>query len=937
MEFKSENTVLVVNDTPDQLHLMEVQLRKAGYHVITARDGQEGFATAQRERPLLVISDVTMPKASGIDLCRSIRKDANISDTPILLISALRTDSASAIEGLQAGADEYLEAPYDSMRLIAKVARLIERARLEVHYRDLVEQASDIIYTHDMEGRLTSINAAGARFLGRPQEKLIGMHFGEALQLDNPDVLQLGDRYADAPHQSGALQQQAEATDGAGRRRCLDFSPSLIHNRKGEAVGVRGVARDITERRDAEKALRQSQQQYEELVNSVNCIVWEADALSLKFTFVNRQAEQILGYPVEQWLSDPNFWADHILPDDRDWAVAYCLDAIKQQRPHQFEYRMITADGRVVWMRDVVTVVIEQGRVKTLRGILIDITERKRAEEALREAELLAINEYERLLDRIASLAQTFGAARDLTTIFRALRDFADVSVPCNGIFVSLYDAERNLRTAVYVWSEGEEIEASSLPSLPMTDSPHSRAVATNKIIMTNDFQSTIEGQPTVSIGNQKNPRTPRSSLVVPMTVMGRTLGAIEVQSPASAAFKDTHATALRMAANLAAVAIENVRLFERERQRVEREAEAEKMRSLGQLAAGVAHDFNNSLAAILGRTQLLLRNVTDEKQQRSLQVIETASLDAAETVRRIQTFARRAPGEQLSFISVAKLISDAIQLTRTRWEDDARAHGLRYDIGFTPAYEGRDEIEASPSEMREVLVNLIFNALDAMPDGGRIDITELKNDGFIVIEVRDTGRGVAPALRERIFEPFFTTKGPQGSGLGLAVSYGIIHRHTGTIEVDSEIGQGTTFTIRLPHTRGVSAPVARKKEIDLPTRRVLVVDDETVVREVLVDMLKELKQQVSDVGSAAEALEALRATDFDLMITDLSMPAMDGLTLAAEARKLSPELRIALATGYGQSIPGDPVDSALVDSIVNKPFQLSDLETLLCRHEQKV
>ncbi|HVF51385.1 MAG TPA: ATP-binding protein, partial [Pyrinomonadaceae bacterium] len=427
--------------------------------------------------------------------------------------------------------------------------------------------------------------------------------------------------------------------------------------------------------------------------------------------------------------------------------------------------------------------------------------------------------EYEKLLDRLASVAQAFGTARELKTIFRALRAFAVASTPSMGIFISLYDQERNERTAVYASSEGEEVDLSTLPPMPMTDSPHSRAVLTNQIIITDDLEQAVVNQSHVYVAAEVDPRRPLSSLVTPMTFMGRTLGAVEVQSPHPAAFTQADATAMRMAANLAAVAIENVRLLERELDRAEREAESEKMRSLGQLAAGVAHDFNNALAAILGRTQLLLRSVKDEKQRRNLEVIETASLDAAETVRRIQTFARRAPGEQLDTVSVARLITDAMQLTRTRWEDDARAHGLHYDINFTRDFEGSDEISASPSEVREVLVNLIFNALDAMPAGGRIDMRETKRDAYVVVEVSDTGHGVPEGLRDRIFEPFFTTKGPQGSGLGLAVSYGIIHRHEGTIEVVSEAGSGSTFNIKLPVAKGASkASIAETEQPPVET-----------------------------------------------------------------------------------------------------------------------
>ncbi|MDQ1522827.1 MAG: hypothetical protein QOE47_751, partial [Pyrinomonadaceae bacterium] len=246
-------------------------------------------------------------------------------------------------------------------------------------------------------------------------------------------------------------------------------------------------------------------------------------------------------------------------------------------------------------------------------------------------------------------------------------------------------------------------------------------------------------------------------------------------------------------------------------RARFEREAESEKMRSLGQLSAGVAHNFNNALAAVLGRTQLLLRSVTDERHRRSLEVIETATQDAAEIVRRIQTFARRATPAQFNKVSLAALVTDAVQLTRTSWEDDAHVHGLRYEVTFTNEAGADDLVEANATEVREVFVNLIFNALDAMPAGGRIELREERRGAWLVVEVRDTGEGIPPEFHDRIFEPFFTTKGSQGSGLGLAVSYGIIKRHGGTIEARNATATattaadgGTVFTIKFPHRQAL-------------------------------------------------------------------------------------------------------------------------------------
>ena len=484
-ETSPPDLILVVNDAPDQLALAAAVLRQAGYHVVEAADGREALQLARRMRPALIISDVVMPYGDGLELTRAVRADSELARTPILLLSAQRKDATAAIEGLAAGADDYLEAPYDPLRLVAQTARLLERTRTEAHYRAIIESAHDAIYTLDLAGRYTSINRAGELLTGYTREELRAMDWRAIVA---PEHLALTEQMI-ARKLAGREEitfYEVEVMTKTGERVPVEVSSQLI--REGErAVGVLGIARDITERRRAER--------------------------------------------------------------------------------------------------------------------------------------------------------------------------------------------ER-------------------------------RAMA-------------------------------------------------------------------------------------------EQQAELEKMRSLGQLSAGVAHNFNNVLAAILGRTQLLLRATTDERQRRNLAVIETAALDAAEIVRRIQTFSRRAPAEKFQVVSLTQLLADAIQLTRTRWADEAHARGLSYDVRLDSDCAGHDRLAASPSELREVFVNLLLNSLEAMPTGGHIHCRVRCTDEQLTAEIEDTGPGIAPELIARIFEPFFTTKGAQGTGLGLAVSYGIVKRHGGEIEVNSTPGAGTTFTLR--------------------------------------------------------------------------------------------------------------------------------------------
>lgn len=300
-----DDSVLIVNDLPEQLGLMDSLLSKAGYFVLTAGDGLEGFEVAKRERPDLVISDVSMPRLSGIELCRLMREDAELRSIPILLASAHHKDTESMVEGLRSGADDYLEMPFDSTRLIAKVSRLLERSKIEANYRNLVEQASDIIFTQDMEGRLTSINAAGANFLGVQQaearSELIGTFFADAFGIDPHDSALV--ESLKQFEQPGSAPFQFLARDASGRERWLEVGTSPIRDRLGDTIGIRGVARDITDRKHIEIALRDSEERYKLLFESTPQPILVYDEQTLALLAVNEAAVTTYGYTREEFLS----------------------------------------------------------------------------------------------------------------------------------------------------------------------------------------------------------------------------------------------------------------------------------------------------------------------------------------------------------------------------------------------------------------------------------------------------------------------------------------------------------------------------------------------------------------------------------------------------------------------------------------------------------
>ena len=360
-----------------------------------------------------------------------------------------------------------------------------------------------------------------------------------------------------------------------------------------------------------------------------------------------------------------------------------------------------------------------------------------------------------------------------------------------------------------------------------------------------------------------------------------------------------------------------------------ERAARADKLRALGQLASGVAHDFNNSLAAILGRAQLLRRQLNDQALVRNLDIIQTAAEDAAATVRRIQTFARKSPVKEFEMLDVRSLLHDAVEITRTRWENEARLRGLEYDVRLE-APAGINTF-GSASELREVFVNLIVNAVDAMPRGGKIDINCKQSENRLQLEFSDNGTGMPEDVCQKIFEPFFSTKGAHGTGLGLSVSYSIIERHDGSIKVASEPGVGTIFTIDLPAVFPEATSSEAVEIIDeMPSLKILVIDDELSVRETLAEMLVAVEHEVELAESGHQAIEKLSSGDFDLVFTDLAMPEMDGWETARVIRKHWPDIRIVMVTGYGPTTQPPVGEENLIDGIIGKPFDFAQVGSTL-------
>ena len=376
--------------------------------------------------------------------------------------------------------------------------------------------------------------------------------------------------------------------------------------------------------------------------------------------------------------------------------------------------------------------------------------------------------------------------------------------------------------------------------------------------------------------------------------------------------------------------------IAEQERIR-EQFSQIEKLSALGELASGVAHDFNNTLAGILGRAQLLTRTNDPEKIRRGLEIIIKAAEDGANTVKRIQDFARQRKDYDFQLVAVDQILIDVSEITRPRWKDSAEASNIH--IGLALEIRSKAHVMGDESELRDVLVNMVFNAIDAMPHGGQLTLRVEAIDDKVEITVVDSGTGMSADVRSRIFDPFFTTKGKAGMGLGMAVSFGIIRRHEGTIHVESEVDKGTTFRIVLPTVEASSEErsvevnrrldAAEDREVIVPTMEsdayqptILVVDDEEPVRELLRDILETQGCRVYLAPGGREALALFDARKFDGIFTDVGMPGMSGWELAQAIRGQNQQIPIAVVTGWGEAVGSSKQKEAGVNWVVTKPFK---------------
>jgi signal transduction histidine kinase/ActR/RegA family two-component response regulator len=432
-----------------------------------------------------------------------------------------------------------------------------------------------------------------------------------------------------------------------------------------------------------------------------------------------------------------------------------------------------------------------------------------------------------------------------------------------------------------------------------------------------------------------------KSEAAFPLKVRNQIFGVLNIESEELQGFDEENLKVLSSFASQMSVSIENAQLFSNLKQTLQelklaqdQIVQAEKLRAMGEMASGVAHDFNNVLAVVLGNIQLLLYQMdrlSPEEIREGLRVIERSSKDGAETVRRIQEFTGLRRDKEFISLSLNEIVTEVANITQPRWKGQTQKKGIQVELltqlGDIPLIMG------NPSELREVLTNIIFNAVDAMPEGGKLTIaTQPQTEDWVEVRMVDTGMGMTEEVKKRVFDPFFTTKGVKNSGLGLSVSYGIIKRHGGEILIESEPGKGTTFILHLPTGYGEEGTVVREVTSIKESRqaRILVIDDDDSVRDILSRMLKTKGHQVAVASNGEEGIERFKSEPFDIVFTDLGMPRLSGWEVGKAIKGINPKVPIAMITGWGVELDRKKMSESGIDLIISKPFNFDQVTHLV-------
>ncbi|HTV87445.1 MAG TPA: response regulator [Stellaceae bacterium] len=957
--------LLTVDDSDTYLQALAEALRGAGYEIVSARTGEQALQLLAVQPVDCILLDLQMPGIGGEETCRRIKAAPTLRDTPIVMLTSLE-DREAMIRGLGAGADDYIAKSSDFEVVRARVLAQLRRKQFEDESRfvreellrreleateaqaarqvaetraalaeeqkirtqmeraaALLEAAPDPVVIVDEAARITMVNARTEDVFGYPRGELLG----QPIELLIPLRLRTEfDAAVAEPPAARELELLARRKDGSEFPAAVSLSPLTAP----EGTLTIGTIRDVTERKQFEQALRASETRYRQLFETSLDLIVVTDTKGT-FVGVSPSVTALLGYDADALLGRSA--AEIIHPDDLDNTRNEMRKARRSGIAQNFECRYIGEQGQSVtlWWKGNW---FETNRQYVFMGR--DITERALAEQRI-QVQLQHLH----LLDHIT---RAIGERQDLRSIFqvvvRTLEDSLPIDFGC-------------------IWVCDPAADALQLACMSAKSGAPTLTEDTALGVDNNGLRCCIAGQLVYepSIGELRFPfpqllaRSGFGSLVLaPLRLENRVFGVLAAARRADHAFTSTECEFLRQLSEHVALAAQQAQLYgalhqayDDLRQTQEAMLQEERLRALGQMASGIAHDINNALSPVSIYTESLLEDEPNlsGRARGHLQTIQRAVEDVTETVARMREFYRqREPQLDLVPVELNRMAEQVLDLTRARWSDMPQQRGVTIRA-LTELAADLPQIMGVESEIREALTNLVLNAVDAMPQGGmltlRTTLAAAAESRAVVLAVSDSGIGMDEETRQRCLEPFFTTKGERGTGLGLAMVFGMVRRHGADIEIDSAPDAGTTVRLIFP---AVSAAAAARigEPIAVPTiagLRLLLIDDDPILLKSLCDALEGDGHMVVAANGGDKGVATLRASldrgeYFAAVITDLGMPHVDGRRVAAAVKASSPGTPVILLTGWGRQLiaEGDPPPH--VDRVLAKPPRLRELRDAL-------
>jgi signal transduction histidine kinase/ActR/RegA family two-component response regulator/PAS domain-containing protein len=613
------------------------------------------------------------------------------------------------------------------------------------------------------------------------------------------------------------------------------------------------------------------------------------------------------------------------------------LQAISDGKPYDLELEFVSAAGVRKWVRTIASPVLQDGKVIQMRGALQDVTTRK-----LGELRLHAQLQRMRLLEQIT---RSIGERQDLPSILQIVVRTLEEELPLDFCLISLYHADDRMLIVAAVGlvstELGEKMSLTEHARIPIDENGLSRCVRGHLVYEPDLAEHHFPfPQRLLAAGL-------RAMVAAPLQIESKVFGVLIAARREPSSFSSGECEFLRQLSEHVALAAHQAQMhgalegaYDELRATQHAIVQQEGLRVLGQMASGIAHDINNAISPIMLYTDSLLENdqSLSERARSNLIVIQQAASDVAETVARMRELYRaREAASELHPVLLNEIVLQTIELTRARWESMPQQRGIVIEIK-TELMARTHPALGIDSEIREALTNLIFNAADAMPSGGTLTLRTGARRGAdeperAMIEVVDAGIGMDEETRRRCLEPFFTTKGERGTGLGLAMVYGVMQRHGGDIEIDSAPGVGTTIRL-LFAMAGASATKTHDAEtLQVPSGlTVLLVDDDPTVLKSLRDTLELDGHTILTANGGKEAIELFRnacepgGRRISLVVTDLGMPHVDGRAVSAAVKDLSPLTPVVLLTGWGERLIAEGTTPQNVDRVLSKPPRLHEL-----------